>query len=125
MPKETYLYAKRDLLVCQQIEGSMENLGSYIQYLGGDVIDVNHRLEIENARFCALVEQVRAHEDTHKDTCMGSYMIAYEGADMGHMRTGCDKDLVEKGPRVIHTRTHARTHIRTHIRTHTSAHVST
>ena len=43
------------------ILASMQELGRYYkQYLGGDVHDVIHKLENENAPFRALVEQVKA-----------------------------------------------------------------
>ena len=45
----------------QHILASMQELGRYYkQYLGGDVHDVIHKLENENAPFRALVEQVKA-----------------------------------------------------------------
>jgi len=37
----------------------MKDLGRYTQYLGGDVNDVIHKLELENERFRALIQQVR------------------------------------------------------------------
>jgi hypothetical protein len=45
----------------RHILASMQELGRYYkQYLGGDVHDVIHKLENENAPFRALVEQVKA-----------------------------------------------------------------